>query len=243
MAGSPITLETRRRLADSDPKWPAKAILRLIGIPFAFLAMCFFAASISYTNANFINTAGNGDWTDGLALAPIMLSLIYNPVVLVLLFIVRRGKHIHPGWSVGAELVIWGLCIPAMLYAVAGGMFWLWQSQSVTDDDGNVDCGFFFNEWARQCNPIAYTIGNLEIAGIVFLFLIFVIHFTLFVFACIDTHKWRMADKTSMKESRNIQLQYHRDPEEHTANSPPAYQQTHDKDLVKETDVPATKYS
>ena len=50
-----------------------------------------------------------------------------------------------------------------------------------------------------------------------------IIHFILFVYACIATHKWRKAKKLSASERRNIELQYNRSPEEHLESQPPAY--------------------
>ncbi|MCJ1273361.1 hypothetical protein MMC21_001152 [Puttea exsequens] len=50
-----------------------------------------------------------------------------------------------------------------------------------------------------------------------------IIHFVLFVFACITTHKHRKAMKQSTGERRNIELTYHRSPEEHNDQQPPAY--------------------
>ena len=50
-----------------------------------------------------------------------------------------------------------------------------------------------------------------------------IIHFILFVFACIATHKWRKASKRAATERRNIELQYHRSPTEHMEQQPPAY--------------------
>ena len=50
-----------------------------------------------------------------------------------------------------------------------------------------------------------------------------IIHFTLFVYACIATHKWRKAKKVTAAERRNIELQYNRSPEEHLESQPPAY--------------------
>ena len=50
-----------------------------------------------------------------------------------------------------------------------------------------------------------------------------IIHFNLFVMACIATHKWRKEGKRNRIERRNIELQYHRSPEEHMAQQPPAY--------------------
>ena len=68
---SPLTIETRRRAYEEDPKWPAKAVLRVLAIVFALIAMPLFAVSIADTNSSYINTSGPGDWTDGLALAPV----------------------------------------------------------------------------------------------------------------------------------------------------------------------------
>ena len=50
-----------------------------------------------------------------------------------------------------------------------------------------------------------------------------IIHFILFVFACIATHKWRKSRKQAASGRRNIELQYHRSPAEHMEQQPPAY--------------------
>ena len=50
-----------------------------------------------------------------------------------------------------------------------------------------------------------------------------IIHFALFVNACIATHKWRKEANLARTERRNIELQYHRSPEEHMAQQPPSY--------------------
>jgi len=55
------------------------------------------------------------------------------------------------------------------------------------------------------------------------------IHFTLFIYACIATHKYRMTAKRQRTERRNIELQYHRHPEDHTAHQPPAYTPSRDE--------------
>lgn len=50
-----------------------------------------------------------------------------------------------------------------------------------------------------------------------------IIHFSLFVTACIATHKWRKEAKRVRAERRNIELQYHRSPEQHMEHQPPEY--------------------
>ena len=50
--------------------------------------------------------------------------------------------------------------------------------------------------------------------------------------ACIATHKWRREAKKAKTERRNIELQYHRSPEQHTAKQFQGYQpRDSDKDL------------
>lgn len=66
-----LPVDTRRRLYEQDSRWSVKAVLRFLTTGFALLSMILFAASVSFTNANFIDTDGEGDWTDGLALAPV----------------------------------------------------------------------------------------------------------------------------------------------------------------------------
>ncbi len=55
-----------------------------------------------------------------------------------------------------------------------------------------------------------------------------IIHFVLFVMDCVATHKWRKEAKRAETERRNIELQYHRSPEQHLAQQPPAYSPTGD---------------
>ena len=71
MARVPLPVDTYRRLNEQEPKWHIKAILRILGTLVAIIAVILFAVSVSYTNQNFINTTGAGDWTDGLAIAPV----------------------------------------------------------------------------------------------------------------------------------------------------------------------------
>ncbi|MCJ1253522.1 hypothetical protein MMC24_001334 [Lignoscripta atroalba] len=270
MARAPIPYDTRRRLSERDPQWQVKAILRVVCTVFALWAMILFAISCSYTNQHFINSDGNGDWPDGLALAPVSvflsllavplpssrsrshgtesldenkktssidrvprlvdtslhiqqipltsyhttspltsipnqqvtLSIIYNTLSLLLLFIFRRGIHFHPAWHITLDFLLLSLCIPAMIFSITGGLFWYWRP-ALLNSAGQINCEFlFFNEWARECNPVAYTIGSMQIAGIVFLFLVFILHFTLFTLACIDTRKWRKTS-TRTKDHRS----------------------------------------
>ncbi|MCJ1450046.1 hypothetical protein MMC28_000374 [Mycoblastus sanguinarius] len=216
MPNLPLPAETRRSLSENDRRWPIKLGIRAASTFFAFIAMILFAVTTSLSITNY----GGNDWTDGLPLAPVLLALIYNPLYLFLL-VRRHGRPIHPGWHVAVDLLIWGLAIPAIVFSVGVGWFWVWQPV-ILDVDGFVPCDDW-NYWSEECQPLIYTLGRMEIAANVFLAFILIIHFILFVFACIATHKWRKASKRSAAERRNIELQYHRSPEEHLSQQPPAY--------------------
>lgn len=197
--------ETRRTLNEHDSKWHIKAILRLVATFFAFIAMILFAVSISISLKYF--DLINGDWTDGLPLAPVsphnhrhpappssshlanhpndlksspinansiekvMLSLLYNPAILLLTIYHRHGKPVHPGWNVAIDLIIWALCVPAVVLSVGEGWFWSWipVQQQI---DGFIPCDDIFNFFSEYCNPEIYTAGKTEIAGNVFLALL-----------------------------------------------------------------------
>ncbi|CAF9916791.1 hypothetical protein IMSHALPRED_003295 [Imshaugia aleurites] len=217
MARMRISPETRQQLNQHDRRWPLKLGLRALAIPLAFIAMILFAVATSVSKLNY----GGNDWTDGLPLAPVLLALFYDPLVLFLTLIHRHGRPIHPGWDVGVDLFIWGLAVPSIIFSVGDGWFWYWQPVLV-EFDGLVPCDVY-NYWSQDCSPLIYTLGRIEIAANVFLALILIIHKTLFVYACIATHKLRKAKKLSTVERRNIELQYNRSPEEHRESQPPAY--------------------
>jgi hypothetical protein len=61
----------RRAPREIDSRWRSKTLLRFIATLVALVAMGIFGAAVSQTNSNFINTEGDGDWPDGMALAPV----------------------------------------------------------------------------------------------------------------------------------------------------------------------------
>ena len=189
-----LSTENRRSAFEEDAKWRAKAICRLVALVFALAATALFSSAIGITNANFVNTMGAGDWTDGIALAPvrfppsfplpthykltssrlqILFSLLFNAGMLGAQFLLRQGRPVHPAVPVAGDLLAWAAAVPTLVYAIAGGLFWYWQGDGgIPADDGTLDCALFFNVWTPACNPLAYTVGRLEIAGAVFLFLL-----------------------------------------------------------------------
>ncbi|KAL8666877.1 MAG: hypothetical protein Q9202_001117 [Teloschistes flavicans] len=71
-----------------------------------------------------------------------------------------------------------------------------------------------------------------------------IFEFTLFVLACIATHKHRRTLRQTRAASNNIRLQYNRDPEDHAAQEPPAYtpRKAADEEAIVPPTQGATKY-
>lgn len=71
-----------------------------------------------------------------------------------------------------------------------------------------------------------------------------IFEFTLFVLACIATHKHRRALRQTRAATNNIRLQYNRDPEDHAAQEPPAYtpRKAADEEAIVPPTQGATKY-
>jgi hypothetical protein len=74
-------------------------------------------------------------------------------------------KAVHPGISTGADFVVWALLIPAITFSVWGGLFNVWRP-AVINDEGGITCDIF-NVLARECSPILYSVGGLELAGVI----------------------------------------------------------------------------
>ncbi|KAL8943833.1 MAG: hypothetical protein Q9216_000826 [Gyalolechia sp. 2 TL-2023] len=211
--------ETRRRLREENPRWYIKATLQAVCAFLAFPALVLFAHATALTNRHF--SSPHGDWTDWMPLFPVLISLIYNPIALALPIFRYGHKSIHPGWDVGVYLFVWALGIPSMYFCIRWGWFWWWQPVFLKFNDF-IPCNQW-NYWSEPCNPVIYTAGKIEIAANVFLGLLIILSLTLFVLGCIAVHKHRRAARRSRITARNIQLQYHRSPDEHAAQQPPAY--------------------
>lgn len=78
----------------------------------------------------------------------------------------RSSRSIHPGVNVGVDFIIWGLLIPAITFAAWGGLFRVWRP-AVLDANGQVECDIL-NVFAKECSPILYIVGGLELSGVVF---------------------------------------------------------------------------
>ncbi|KAI4097850.1 MAG: hypothetical protein LQ348_003246 [Seirophora lacunosa] len=238
----PLFSETQRRLRADNPRWWIKASLQAISTFLAFFALVLFSAAIDLTNRHY--KFPHGLWNDWMPLFPVLISLIYNPVAFLVPLLRPSRTPLHPGWDVGVYLLTWALGVPSIVFSVGLGWFWWWQPVLVKFNDF-IPCGpYSYNRWSEPCAPAIYPAGRLEIAANVFFALLIIFTFTLFVLACISTHKRRRAPQRANIAARNIQLQYHRSPEEHAAHEPlPAYSPRGPSDVENGNAAGAAKYS
>ena len=99
----------------------------------------------------------------------VLISMIFNVVVLFLLFRHRPGRAYHPGWDVGFDFLIWALCVPSIVFSLDNGWFWWWQPVILKLRNGLIPCTTPANFWSEACQPTIYTIGRIEIAANFFL--------------------------------------------------------------------------
>lgn len=90
--------------------------------------------------------------------------MLANPMLVVLHLVHRKGAAPPSYILLLADALLLAFLVPAIVFAIGGGMFWNWATP-MANDAGFVDCSFYFNMWTVECNPTAYSIGRIEIAG------------------------------------------------------------------------------
>jgi len=211
-----FTPEIRRRLQESDRKWRTKAILRIVAAVFCLIGFSLFAAAIPTWDQNFFHAEGpsHGDWQDGMPIGALLFAFLADLAITV--YTVRSTKSLHPLINMVVDFLVWGLLIPAVTFAIWGGLFRVWQP-AIPDEDGEIVCGIW-NVFARECSPVLYTVGGLELGGVVFASFVWALHFTLFVLACIDFRNRRRVHRNGGRDfiELNDNNNYH---------GPPQYQE------------------
>ncbi|KAF2666547.1 hypothetical protein BT63DRAFT_426997 [Microthyrium microscopicum] len=122
------------------------------------------------------------------------LALIWNAAEFITLCINRRG--IHPGAHIALDLIIFGLLVgPASIYIV------------VNSDNYYYDCSDLYNDpelTNSGCSENARPFQSANFAAGAFMIIAGLLHFVLFIFACITVHRWRR----TRKEERRALDQY-----------------------------------
>ena len=207
-----LSPETRRRLSESDTKWHIKLGLRVFATILSLIAFSLFGAAIPQWNANFFHTDGPqaGDWQDGMpiaAVSPVLTILNHLPRLisqqLAVSFLHSLYLTIHtlflssaffptphPILTLVIDTLVLAALFPSIILAGLGGLFTVWRP--AIPDNGAIICDII-NSFARQCNPILYTIGGLELGGVILSSIVWLLTFILMTFGAITVHRWRIS--------------------------------------------------
>ncbi|RMZ81710.1 hypothetical protein DV737_g2411, partial [Chaetothyriales sp. CBS 132003] len=172
MAGTQHTASSSTRWAlsatDPDPRWKLKLGLYILTLLTSLLAISLFAAAIPEWNANFFHTSGpiRGDWTDGLPLGPLSLSVL-STLAMLLYRLIKKKFPSPTRVSAALYAIILIFLTPSLVLSGVGSIFRFWQPPAVASQSGVVRCNLT-NIFTRQCQPVLYHVGALQIAGLVF---------------------------------------------------------------------------
>lgn len=166
---TPFQPQSLHRLRKSDPSAVLKLTLRLPSALAAFLSLSLFAAAIPQWDAHFEHTdksVTKGDWQDGLPLASLVIVVCWN--VGSALWSLKSGRRVHAGVNLGVDSIVWALLVPGLVFSVWGGLFRFWDIKG----DGTGDCSETVNEFTTKCSPEVLKIGRVELAAVVFAFMV-----------------------------------------------------------------------
>lgn len=190
---SPSNLNAHHRL-----RAKANIALHIVSLIASLISISLFSAAIPRWNANLFHNSGpsRGDWTDGISLGPLCFAFSYHAIVLLLSVIRKQRQHIPSTLSgsrrsvivhtTTSALVMTSL-LPCLFIAGYGSLFRFWQPAMRTQS-GLVVCNLL-NVFARECEPVLYAVGSLQIAGIVFGALLWVLHLTLVLLSLRDLRR------------------------------------------------------
>ncbi|EEA28076.1 conserved hypothetical protein [Talaromyces marneffei ATCC 18224] len=168
-------MNIRERLSRDSVQTPwlfIKTVLRGITAVLALISLSFFAVAIPLWNRNLehINGPNKGDWQDGVPIAPLAVAFLYNTFTSI--YAVRTAKRVPYVLELIMDFVIWAALVPALVFAIWGGVFNVWQTATTTMDPNSsmmmVMCDVSTNFWSRECFPDLYPMGLLEIGAIAF---------------------------------------------------------------------------
>ncbi|RMZ75787.1 hypothetical protein DV738_g5272, partial [Chaetothyriales sp. CBS 135597] len=152
----------------SQSRLKVKLSLYILTLLTSLVSLSLFAAAIPMWNANFFHAAGpvRGDWTDGLPLGPLGITILSMLAMLAYTLVKRKAPS--PSRATAAlYVIILVLLAPSLVLAGLGSLFRFWQGAPATSQSGEVRCNIM-NIFTRVCQPVLYHVGALQIAALVF---------------------------------------------------------------------------
>ncbi|KAK3323841.1 hypothetical protein B0T19DRAFT_214466 [Cercophora scortea] len=157
-------------------KWRnAKLFLATLSIicSIVIIAVAIAAGAIASANRNYDDLS---DINLGISGTAAGIALVWLTADLLVIACTRHRRGMHPGAQVGLHLIIW---LMALVAAVFSGLF--------------VDYPGLYSYW-YSAHPSA-NLQGLRLTTVIFSIFLAVIHFILFVRACIETHQFNTIGK------------------------------------------------
>ncbi|KAI1208333.1 uncharacterized protein F4807DRAFT_148241 [Annulohypoxylon truncatum] len=151
----------------------------------------------------FVTEAGDASWVAAYALPITIASILWNGAELIT-FAVRSRKNekrgIHPGAHVGLHLCFWIACVFAVLLSVTEAIAVNADVRDCADETTTTSTYSYYSSYCDQYDGIDMTGRYLPmLRAVAALFcLMLLVHFILFVFACVDTHKRNLLKPAGM---------------------------------------------
>ncbi|KAL9107075.1 MAG: hypothetical protein Q9187_008477 [Circinaria calcarea] len=166
---------SRVRVRDAERLWLAKFILRIITLLLGLLAIGCTAWAFDSSTGRYVGSFRRSTrryleasrWLLLWQFITLGISVVWNIANLIVRL--SRPRPLHPGANVGMDLILWLGLIATGLLALFAGL------------------GNLYSQ--RELGNRLHQIGVVELVGSTFTFLAVLLHFTLFVWACVDVHR------------------------------------------------------
>ena len=197
-----VPANTRRALNATDPRWKLKAVLYLLTLIACIVSISLFTHAIPLWNANFFHNQGpnRGDWTDGISLGPLAFTSIATLLALFYTFVKKRPCP--PRTTVAITILILLSLAPALVLAGHGSLFKHWRPPAVRSQNGILRCNLI-NIFTRDCEPILYKVGELQIGAIAFGAMTWVLVFITFLVTLYE-HRAAQVGEERRKHHRGL---------------------------------------
>ncbi|KAK2750674.1 hypothetical protein FQN57_002747 [Myotisia sp. PD_48] len=198
---------TLRILGIKCPKHPRcrrEIIVRLACAVLAVVGVALFGVALTKWDDISIPLPSvpiSGKLQDGIPILPLGLSILINFGLAFYTFLRRRPPHL--GIQLGLDLSICTGLVPAVILSAWAGTFRLWKP-TVTNGTNFVMCNEE-NKYARECFPVLYDLGSLQLAGVIFACACWLLHFSFFlytIYTC-QTLGWKPRYKRRRRRHRH----------------------------------------
>lgn len=135
-----------------------------------------------------------------LSLTILQLGVSFIWFVINTVYLAVKKRPIHPGWNVGADLLFVLGFVAITVFVFSGALSSYQDYRYIADEGGQACTNDVYSYGYFNCDKHQLTAtelsqlqrsANAQLAGAVFLLVLIILHFVLFVWACVDTEAVR----------------------------------------------------